>query len=122
MPVISDVLVYITPVHITLVYITPVYYNPTFNLTTNHGQNYRYFRPCCLFCCFVGLTFVFDFLTDRAIDQRKLNVNVMAEEHPARRRDPALTSISPWRGRGSGPLPGRCGMPRRSLTRLPGCS
>ena len=37
---------YITLVHIALVYITPVYYNPTFNLTTNQGQNYRYFRPC----------------------------------------------------------------------------
>ena len=30
----------------TLVYIIPVYLLPPFNLTTNHGQNSRYFRPC----------------------------------------------------------------------------
>ena len=35
-------------------YITPaLYYTclllPTFNLTTNHGQNYRYFRPCFIY-------------------------------------------------------------------------
>ena len=37
---------YITP---ALYYTGPLLYwllLPTFNLTTNHGQNYRYFRPC----------------------------------------------------------------------------
>ena len=45
-------LVHITPAHITpALYYTGPYYtcliHPTFNLTTNHVQNYRYFfRPC----------------------------------------------------------------------------
>ena len=36
-------------------------------------------RPIYTVHCFVGLTFVFDFLIDMAIDQRNLYVNVTAE-------------------------------------------